>query len=263
MNHLNRFNFLAIIIAIFISFVLSESKNFEFDVKNLNYEQRDKLFAYLDPNKDSILTRNEFNLLLQKLFFSNKLNKPYVIDESVKEKLFKFMDFNQNKKIDREEFNKIWDQWICVILKPKSALIVVDMQNDFLADNGSLKIENGVSIVPVINKLIASIKFNTIAYTYDWHPPNHCSFIENKNLRPFSCNQRLWPQHCVQNTYGAQLYKDLKIADNSFNVYKGMDPEIDSYSAFFDNQRVHKNDLSDKLLAKGMANTFLNCFKCN
>jgi nicotinamidase-related amidase len=108
--------------------------------------------------------------------------------------------------------------------------------------------------VPVINKLISSIKFNTIVYTYDWHPTNHCSFIDNKNLRPLLC-ESVSPKHCVQNTYGAQLYKDLKIADNSFNVYKGMDPEIDSYSAFFDNERVHKSDLSDKLLARGMANT--------
>jgi hypothetical protein len=135
-----------------ISFVLSESNNFEFDVQNLNYEQRDKLFAYLDTNKDSILTRNEFNLLLPKLFFSNKLNKPYVISGSVKEKLFNFMDFDRNKKIDREEFKKIWDQWICVILKPKSALIVVDMQNDFLADNAYI-----LHIPSVLYSLVISV----------------------------------------------------------------------------------------------------------
>jgi len=206
------------------------------------------------------------------------MNKAYNIDQIIEQKLFDLMDMNHNKKIDKTEFNNIWDKWITVILKPKSALIVVDMQNDFIADGGSMRIEDGVSIVPVINKLITSINFDTVVYTFDWHPSNHCSFIENKNLRPVLppdektpkdikvgdsvvykeypyLEQKLWPRHCVQNTEGAKLYKDLIIAKNSFNLFKGKDPDIDSYSAFFDNGRLHKSELSDELLEKGISKT--------
>jgi nicotinamidase-related amidase len=135
--------------------------------------------------------------------------------------------------------------------KSKSALIVVDVQNDFI--NGTLKVNNSYQIIPVINNLLQSVKFDLVIYTHDWHPANHCSFIGNtylgemtqlngnllankkvaniakENLVAFqnSSNrcQPLWNPHCIQNTTGAHLHDDLIIVKNSIDVYKGTHPD--------------------------------------
>lgn len=115
------------------------------------------------------------------------------------------------------------------------ALIVVDVQNDFMP-GGALPVTEGDRIVPIINEILT--RFDTVVFTQDWHPVNHCSFKENGGS---------WPVHCVENTDGAALHKDVVVQDWDVRVTKGMDPIVDSYSGFFDNDKVHATGLHDHL----------------
>lgn len=116
------------------------------------------------------------------------------------------------------------------------ALIIVDMQNDF-CPGGALAVKYGDTIVQGINHIAA--KFNLVATTQDWHPQNHGSFASShKGAKPYDIgmlsgrNQVLWPDHCVQNTKGAELHPNLQICGQNF--VKGTHPAADSYSGFFD-----------------------------
>lgn len=104
------------------------------------------------------------------------------------------------------------------------ALIVVDMQNDFI--DGTLKVPNADSIIPVVNEYIRKFEYvgAPIFFTRDWHPENHISFRENGGL---------WPRHCVMNTHGAMIHRDIYVpSDNRFFINKGVDPDFDAYSGF-------------------------------
>jgi nicotinamidase/pyrazinamidase len=103
----------------------------------------------------------------------------------------------------------------------KRHLIIVDVQNDF-CPGGSLAVGRGRDIISNINKLTASGFFDTIIATQDWHPEGHCSFGE-------------WPEHCVQDTWGADLHKDLNIKPIQLIARKGMKKDVDSYSALYEN----------------------------
>lgn len=146
----------------------------------------------------------------------------------------------------------------------KKALIVVDLQNDFMP-GGSLAVPEGDKIIPVINELIS--KFNLVIFTKDWHPANHKSFAsqhEEKNaFETIDLNgvkQVLWPDHCVQNTPGADFHKDLdfsKIKKDFYIFKKGMDPEVDSYSGFYDNERKNSTGLNEFLNKLGVKETYI------
>jgi nicotinamidase/pyrazinamidase len=110
-------------------------------------------------------------------------------------------------------------------------LLVTDIQNDFLPQ-GALGIAGADAIVPLINALIP--KFDHVIATMDWHPLNHVSF-------------GLWPVHCVQNTKGAELAASLHQERIEAIFHKGTDLHIDSYSAFFDNARMHSTGLHEFL----------------
>ena len=112
----------------------------------------------------------------------------------------------------------------------KRALIVVDLQNDFCA-GGSLAVTEGEKLTVVINKIMKEKKFDVIVATQDFHPANHCSFKSNGGI---------WPDHCVTGAYGAELRNDLDQSKINLILRKGMNSEVDSYSAFFDND--HKTD---------------------
>ncbi|MBO6037119.1 MAG: isochorismatase family protein [Acetobacter sp.] len=103
------------------------------------------------------------------------------------------------------------------------ALLIVDVQNDFLT-NGALAITDGNKILPCINAL-AALPFGCIITSQDWHPPDHFSFNTAKPAGP-------WPRHCVANTYGAALAPSLHLPDHSLAVFKGMEADKESYSAF-------------------------------
>jgi nicotinamidase/pyrazinamidase len=112
-------------------------------------------------------------------------------------------------------------------------LLVVDLQNDF-CPGGGLGVNDGDTIVPIVNQLIAEGQYDVIVASQDWHPANHCSFDE-------------WPVHCVQGTLGAELRSDLLTAEIDKIILKGTNPNIDSYSAFFDNAKLESTGLSQYL----------------
>ena len=105
-----------------------------------------------------------------------------------------------------------------MIQEKKKALIVVDVQNDF-CPGGALAVPRGNEVVRVINHLFGLFRIRI--FTIDWHPENHCSFAEQGGQ---------WPKHCVQNTWGAELHRDLNLPTNLITVEKGEDPEKEAYS---------------------------------
>lgn len=138
----------------------------------------------------------------------------------------------------------------------KTALLVIDVQNDFLP-GGSLAVADGDQVIPVINKLIP--QYDLVVATQDWHPANHKSFAsqhEGKKLfEEIELNgmtQRLWPDHCVQGTFGGEFHKDLELNTAEAVFRKGMDPEIDSYSGFYDNGHLKSTGLAGYLKEKGV-----------
>jgi nicotinamidase/pyrazinamidase len=130
--------------------------------------------------------------------------------------------------------------WAAGTIKPgpRSALIVVDVQNCFI-DGGTLPVKGGAAVVPVINKLAAS--FENIVVTQDWHTPGHASFAStHAGKKPFETTsmpygtQVLWPDHCVQGSDDANLHKDLKLPTAGLIIRKGSNRNVDSYSAFIE-----------------------------
>src|SRR3989442_13276877 len=120
-----------------------------------------------------------------------------------------------------------------------NALIIVDLQNDFLP-GGALPVPHGDEVIPLANEL--QRRFDLVLATQDWHPANHGSFAANHpGKRPGDrialngLDQILWPNHCVQNTPGAAFVPSLDTSRVAQVFQKGTDPGIDSYSGFFDN----------------------------
>jgi nicotinamidase/pyrazinamidase len=134
------------------------------------------------------------------------------------------------------------------------ALIVVDIQQDF-CPGGNLAVKDGDKIVPIINELTQSKLFDLVIFTKDWHPNNHKSFASQHNeknlFEVISLNgieQVLWPDHCIQNTDGAEFHKDINLNINNFYIFKkGMNSEVDSYSGFFENDHKTSTGLSEFL----------------
>lgn len=136
------------------------------------------------------------------------------------------------------------------------ALVIVDVQNDFMP-GGKLEVPDGGIIVPFINKL--QKYYDIVVATQDWHPGNHMSFASNHpDRKPFEeiiingTAQVLWPDHCVQGTEGADFYPSLETSRIAAIFRKGMDPEIDSYSGFYDNDHKVSTGLSGYLREKGI-----------
>lgn len=133
-------------------------------------------------------------------------------------------------------------------------LVIVDVQNDFMP-GGALEVRQGDIIVPVINRILPN--FDLVVATQDWHPENHKSFAANHpGKEPFEeielngLSQKLWPIHCVQNTQGAEFHAGLKTGPIEAIFRKGMDPEIDSYSGFYDNGQRKRTGLAGYLRDK-------------
>lgn len=134
------------------------------------------------------------------------------------------------------------------------ALLLVDLQNDFCA-GGALAVAEGDSTVDVANALITWCKARgeTVVASQDWHPADHGSFASQHNAEPFSQGeldglaQTLWPEHCVQQTEGAQLHPLLNQHAIDAVFHKGENPLIDSYSAFFDNEHRQQTALDEWL----------------
>lgn len=145
-------------------------------------------------------------------------------------------------------------------IRPTDALIIIDLQNDF-CPGGALAVEGGDAIVPVVNALAA--KFDHVVATEDWHPHGHVSFASaHKNAQPLDVvevgygQQVLWPDHCVQETRGAQLHAGLSIPHLELILRKGFRREIDSYSAFLENDKRTHTGLAGYLRERGLARLF-------
>lgn len=134
----------------------------------------------------------------------------------------------------------------------KKALIVVDVQNDF-CQGGSLAVPGANDIIPYINLLMEENDYDQIVFSQDFHPSGHKSFASshNKNVGETielgGHSQFLWPDHCVQGTFGAEFHKDLNSDKATHIIQKGKNPEVDSYSAFQDNHGLVKTGLEDYL----------------
>lgn len=238
--------------------------------------------------------------------------------------LFKVFDLKNDHYIDRDEFTNLCQNWLEKTFCKRCALVVVDVQNDFI--DGSLALINGpagqdgAEVVPVINKLIDRCSFDMIAYTQDWHPPDHIGFYDNLHLRKHvltkdktsspsqeankedndkptteklvngtgatgvggngkakyklrrlvsdakvfdtvlfdegRIEQKLWPVHCVQNSWGAELHPKLHIVPNAVRILKGTLPHVDAYSAFWDNMRMNETGLRQELLSRKINDVF-------
>ena len=138
----------------------------------------------------------------------------------------------------------------------KPALIVIDVQNDF-CPGGALAVNNGNSIVPLINAKMND--YEIIALTQDWHPAGHSSFASSQTGKspletiemPYGI-QVLWPDHCIQGTQGASFHPDLNTDPANLIVRKGYNPNIDSYSAFFENDHKTPTGLHGYLQTRGV-----------
>ena len=138
-----------------------------------------------------------------------------------------------------------------------AALIIIDVQNDF-CPGGALAVAEGDAVVSVINRL--QPKFGLRVLTQDWHPADHASFAANHSgAEPFSMTempygpQVLWPTHCVQGTRGAEFHQDLETDGAAVTIRKGFRPEIDSYSAFFENDHKTPTGLAGYLKEQGVS----------
>ncbi|MCP4206499.1 MAG: bifunctional nicotinamidase/pyrazinamidase [Shimia sp.] len=137
-----------------------------------------------------------------------------------------------------------------------SALIVIDVQNDF-CPGGALAVPEGDLIVPGINALMDD--FDTVVLTQDWHPAGHSSFASSHaGKSPYELAempygpQVLWPDHCVQGSGGADLHADLNVTRANVIIRKGTNPAIDSYSAFFENDQTTPTGLEGYLKSLGV-----------
>ncbi|MEM9212499.1 MAG: bifunctional nicotinamidase/pyrazinamidase [Pseudomonadota bacterium] len=141
-----------------------------------------------------------------------------------------------------------------------TALLVIDIQNDF-CPGGALAVAEGDAIIPRVNALMD--QFDVVVATQDWHPADHKSFASNHGAEPFSMTdmpygpQVLWPDHCIQGTDGAAFHKDLEIDRADLIIRKGFRPEIDSYSAFFENDKTTVTGLSGYLKERGVRDVIL------
>ena len=135
------------------------------------------------------------------------------------------------------------------------ALIIIDVQNDF-CPGGALAVSGGDEIVPVINRMMAD--FDAVILTQDWHPKGHSSFASSHDGKaPFDTttmpygSQVLWPDHCIQGTEGAAFHSGLQ-TNADMIIRKGYRPQIDSYSAFNENDQVTPTGLKGYLNDRGI-----------
>lgn len=135
-------------------------------------------------------------------------------------------------------------------------LLLVDVQNDFMP-GGTLEVKEGDQIVSAINAVIED--YDLVVATVDWHPQNHMSFaVNHTDKKPFETidlkghKQTLWPAHCVQDTKGAAFHSDLRQSSIETIFRKGTNPELDSYSGFYDNMHQKSTGLAGYLKEKGV-----------
>jgi len=146
-------------------------------------------------------------------------------------------------------------------ISPRTALLVIDVQNDFIP-GGQLAVPEGDQIVPLINRLGGLFKQVVIAQ--DWHPSGHASFASSHpGHQPYEViqlpygEQVLWPEHCVQGTAGAEFHPELNLPHAQLIIRKGCNPDIDSYSAFLEADRRTTTGLAGYLKERGIDTVYM------
>jgi nicotinamidase/pyrazinamidase len=142
-----------------------------------------------------------------------------------------------------------------------AALLVVDVQNAFI-EGGSLPVPHGAQVIPIINRLMPL--FSHVVLTQDWHPAGHRSFASAhpgkkafETTQLFYGEQTLWPDHCIQASFDAQLHADLLTDHADLILRKGRDPEVDSYSAFMHADRQSQTGLAHFLKERGVRQVYV------
>lgn len=244
----------------------------------------DESFAAFDEDVDDLLSPQEFAKCCRSLFRNDSVRRRYELPVAQAQQIFEVFDRNADGFIDRDEYRFCYEHWIRVIVQPTSALLVIDVQNDFVS--GTMNLQNcpskhdGEEVIAPINRLLETVRFDATAYSMDWHPDDHIGFIDNVHSRqlhetspieagaaavndtvifagPPPTEQRLWPKHCVQNTWGAELHKDLRVAEDAIIVHKGTDSDVDAYSAFWDNCRSAETGLNAQLRERSVTDVFV------
>lgn len=146
-------------------------------------------------------------------------------------------------------------------ISPRTALLVIDVQNDFIP-GGQLAVPEGDLIVPLINRLAG--QFKQVVIAQDWHPAGHASFASSHPGRqPYDViqlpygEQTLWPDHCIQGSRGAEFHSGLDLPHAQLVIRKGCNPDIDSYSAFMEADRVTTTGLAGYLKERGIDTVYL------
>ncbi|VDO66879.1 unnamed protein product [Heligmosomoides polygyrus] len=184
-----------------------------------------------------------------------------------------------NQQLSEERLEQMGVHIFEELSKMKVALVVVDFQNDFIS--GSLSVQEGTAhedplkAIPLLNSLISEKRLDLTVYTLDWHPANHISFLTSasdsdrkfkhkyraRKLEAFdvvtfkqpNTQQVLYPSHCVQNSWGAELHADLEIPDGAKFIKKGTQTSVDSYSALSDNNGSKLLELEELLKSNGIS----------
>jgi nicotinamidase/pyrazinamidase len=151
-----------------------------------------------------------------------------------------------------------------VRIKDTDALVIVDIQNDFMP-SGTLGVRNADAIVAPVNRLAEEFHSheNTVVMAQDWHPAGHLSFASSHGLKPFDqyecagIGPVLWPDHCVQGSFGAELHPQMQVKLANAIVRKGYHPKVDSYSTFIENDKRTHTGLSGYLRTLGKERIFL------
>ncbi|XP_038056976.1 uncharacterized protein LOC119728710 [Patiria miniata] len=242
---------------------------------------RDACFKHFDKDRDDVLNEDEFHTLCSDLFVVD--GRSNVVSKYESMAMMDFLSCSKKGVINKDDFEICWENWFNQILCPKSALVVIDVQNDFVDGSMDLKCcpacQDGAEVLPVINKLV-DLKFDVVVYTKDDHPTTHLSFFDNLSLRklhssskvkaeeaklydrvvfdiPPLLDQILWPAHCVQGTKGADLHPDLKIAENHLIHLKGTNPEVESYSIFKDETKRINTALMADLTKRDITDVYV------
>jgi len=233
----------------------------------------EKIFEKYDHNQNGLLEASELAALMKDAFPGETFT------EQDQQLMLQSFDFDQNGSIGVNELRAFLRLYVPgqSMIKTKTALIIIDVQNDFIT--GTLANPyKAAEIVPIINNI--RDKFDCVCISYDWHPFEHCSFAESvsagkfpikekvEKFAPFTPitlvadkdrpehSQMLYPRHAVMDSEGGKCHADLVVKDQDLRVYKGTKPNIDSYSAFFDNIKANDTGLTAMLEKEGVTDVY-------
>ena len=246
----------------------------------------ESVFAKYDVNGDGVLQTDEWNRVV------SDLSGGQAMTEEQSKALMEVVDSDQNGTVGLVELKSFMRMWRTPTktMRTKSALIIIDVQNDFISGTLGNSDPTTKSIVPLINELREAM--DVVVVSYDWHPHDHCSFVESANAGatpiksppnpydPFTLvtleadatrpehQQLVYARHCVQGSWGSECHPDLVVKESDGKIYKGQKPNIDSYSAFYDNLKVNDCGLRALLEAEGVTHCYCVglcfdiCVKC-